>query len=110
MRESRPYGSVRGALSNERPHRVRCTLLRCICRILALFGPCAMSELSPLCAAERASGLAESRLIRLPPNTPRLMRHRTAGTSRLGLRRLLSIASPSASSRGEQKLCGSSPI
>ena len=30
MRESRLYGSVRGALSNERPYRVRCFLLRCM--------------------------------------------------------------------------------
>ena len=28
MRESRLYGFVRGALSNERPYRVRITLLR----------------------------------------------------------------------------------
>ena len=36
MRESRTYGSVRGALSNERPYRVQCYLLRCMNRVLAL--------------------------------------------------------------------------
>ena len=30
MRESRTYGSVRGALSNERPYRVQDCLLRCM--------------------------------------------------------------------------------
>ena len=30
MRESRLYGSVRGALSNERPYRVAVILLRCM--------------------------------------------------------------------------------
>ena len=30
MRESRTYGSVRGALSNERPYRVQSFLLRCM--------------------------------------------------------------------------------
>jgi hypothetical protein len=30
MRESRPYGSVQGALTNERPYRVGLQLLRCM--------------------------------------------------------------------------------
>ena len=45
MRESRTYGSVRGALSNERPYRVRCyfaaTHMAAIgpARQAAFFGP-----------------------------------------------------------------------
>ena len=35
MRESRSYGSVRGALSNERPYRVRHCLLRCMSLLMA---------------------------------------------------------------------------
>ena len=36
MRESRTYGSVRGALSNERPYRVRCFFAACMSPQLAL--------------------------------------------------------------------------
>jgi hypothetical protein len=36
MRESRTYGSVRGAPSNGRPYRVRRVLLRCICLLMAV--------------------------------------------------------------------------
>jgi hypothetical protein len=36
MRESRTYGSVRGALSNERPYRDRSFLLRCMSPLLAV--------------------------------------------------------------------------
>ena len=35
MRESRTYGSVRGALSNGCPYRVQCFLLRCVGTLLA---------------------------------------------------------------------------
>ena len=36
MRESCTYGSVRGVRGNSRPYRVRCFLLHCICRLLAV--------------------------------------------------------------------------
>ena len=37
MRESRTYGSVRGALSNGRPYRVSYCLLRCMSSLVADF-------------------------------------------------------------------------
>jgi len=37
MRESRTYGFVRGALSNERPYRVRSSLLRCMSPAVVLW-------------------------------------------------------------------------
>src|SRR6202048_3047609 len=36
MRESRTYGSGRGARDNSRPYREACCLLHCICRLMAL--------------------------------------------------------------------------
>src|SRR5215468_3444644 len=53
MRESRTYGSVRGALSNGRPYRVRCFLLRCICRLLAQSRHIETSAVCPLSGVKR---------------------------------------------------------
>jgi hypothetical protein len=38
MRESRMYGSVRGARGNSRPYRVQCSLLRCESLVMARTG------------------------------------------------------------------------
>jgi hypothetical protein len=46
MRESRLYGSVRGALSNERPYRVRYFLLRCMSRLLCRFSAAGNDDLT----------------------------------------------------------------
>jgi len=50
MRESRTYGSVRGALSNERPYRVtappRTSLLRCMSPVLCRFSDAGNDDLA----------------------------------------------------------------
>jgi hypothetical protein len=60
----------------------------------ALFGHGGMSKLSPLCAAKRSLGPAESRLIR-PPSNPQLLRHRTSDRSRRRRRAVKSIVTRS---------------
>ena len=46
MRESRTYGSVRGARGNSRPYRVLCRLLRCISRLLCRFSAAGNDDLT----------------------------------------------------------------
>jgi hypothetical protein len=46
MRESRLYGSVRGARGNSRPYREGCNLLRCMSPQVALTDDYAMSDLT----------------------------------------------------------------
>jgi len=48
MRESRTYGSVRGALSNGCPYRVRCALPQCNRSLMAQSGHPEISAICPL--------------------------------------------------------------
>jgi hypothetical protein len=53
MRESRTYGSVRGALSNERPYRDLPFLLRCISRLLCRFSDAGDDDLATRSGSRR---------------------------------------------------------
>jgi hypothetical protein len=53
MRESRTYGSVRGALSNERPYRVTLVCYNCSQPVMARSVSAAMSAMVPLLGDER---------------------------------------------------------
>ena len=49
MRESRTYGSVRGARGNSRPYRERIGLLHCISLLVARSAASNWAERCPLC-------------------------------------------------------------
>jgi hypothetical protein len=62
MRESRTYGSVRGARGNSRPYREGRCLLQCMSPFMCRFSDAGMTRLSTSCGGRRPkSAKARSR-------------------------------------------------